>query len=347
MGTHIRGILTVVPANIRTTEDLAGLYGPSEAERTAKLTGVNEVHVVSPDETAADLAEEAGSRLLAKTNVSPGDVDGVIFATQTPDFLMPASACILQDRLRLSKQSLAFDVNLGCSAYAYGLAIASGMISAGLAKRILLLVGDALSLLVHRDDKSSRCLFGDAVTATMLEQDSDGHDLLGTDLGTDGSGWANLIIPIGQGRYRSLDEFAANPPEHLRDVPHPECFCMDGAEVFTFTLREVPGIIERTLQSAGRDVDSVDYFFFHQANKFIQDHLARKIGLPSEKCPVSIDRYGNTSGASPAVTACHAVAGVNRDRELLAMFVGFGVGYSWGGALVRLRPDTVFPIETV
>ncbi len=133
--------------------------------------------------------------------------------------------------------------------------------------------------------------------------------------------------------------------EHLRNLAHPHHVHMNGTEIFTFTLREVPGIIDRTLLNAARRADDVDYFFLHQANKFILNHLVKKIKLPSEKCPFSIGSYGNTNGASPAVTACHAVADVNRDRELLAMFVGFGVGFSWGGALVRLRPGTVFPIE--
>jgi len=130
-------------------------------------------------------------------------------------------------------------------------------------------------------------------------------------------------------------------------VSLPEFVHMEGAEIFAFTLREVPGIVARTLQRAGRGADGVDYFFFHQANKFIQDHLVRKLGLAAEKCPASIDRFGNTSGASPAVTACHAVAAINRGRELAAMFVGFGIGYSWGGVLVRLRRGTVLPLEEV
>jgi 3-oxoacyl-[acyl-carrier-protein] synthase-3 len=164
-------------------------------------------------------------------------------------------------------------------------------------------------------------------------------------LGSDGGGWANLIVPVGNARYPSVAEFAAGAPECLRKIAHPEFMHMEGAEVFTFTLREVPGIVNRTLERAGRKRDEVDYFFLHQASKFVLDHLIRKMKLPPERCPLSLGEYGNTWGASPAVTACHAATDANRDRELLAMFVGFGVGYSWGGALVRLRQGTLFPIE--
>ena len=137
----------------------------------------------------------------------------------------------------------------------------------------------------------------------------------------------------------------ASAPESLRKLAYPENVAMNGAEIFTFTLREVPGIVRRTLAAAKIEGDAVDYYFFHQANKFILDHLIRKMRLPAEKCPLSIDRFGNTSGPSPVVTACCAAAEKNRDRELRGMFVGFGVGYSWGGALVRLRQGVLFPIE--
>jgi len=344
MGARIRGLLTLVPANIRDTDGLAAQFGRKEAARISATTGVRRVHSVAPGQTAADLGEQAAARLLSKLGISPRDVQGIVFVTQTPDFLLPATACILQDRLGLPKQSLAFDVNLGCSAYPYGLAIASGLLAIGLAERILLLVAETASLRVHPEDKASAPLFGDAAAATVLEKHPT-DDLLGIDLGTDGAGWQNLLIPVGQCRYRTLSQFAASPPEKLRHVAYPENICMNGAEIFTFTLREVPGIVQRTLASAKVTGDAVDYYFFHQANKFILDHLLRKMRLPAEKCPLSIEHFGNTSGASPALTACYAASERNRDRDLTTMFVGFGVGYSWGGALTRLRAGTLFPIE--
>ncbi|MCE5267206.1 MAG: ketoacyl-ACP synthase III [Planctomycetaceae bacterium] len=343
MGTRVRGILTVVPRTLRTIDDLGRQFGPIEAERTAEVTGIRQMRAVAPGQTTTDLATEAGSRLLAHLGIAPETLDGIVFVTQTPDYFLPASACILHDRLKASKQCLAFDVNQGCSAYPYGLAVAAGLTAAGFCRRVLLLVGD-VPVRIHPADQSTSSLFGAAVAATVLESDAE-NDLLGIDLGSDGAGWANLIVPVGNARYPSTAEFAARAPEALRRVAHPEHLNMEGAEIFTFTLREAPGIIERTLQRAGRTRDEVDYFFLHQASKFLLDHLIRKVKLPRERCPMSLGEYGNTWGASPAVTACHTATEANRDRELTAMFVGFGVGYSWGGALVRLRPGTLFAVE--
>ena len=347
MGTRIRGILTTVPPDRRSVEDLAGRFGAAEAERTAQVTGVREARVIGAGATAADLAQGAASKLLARLGLPARDVDGVILVTQTPDFVFPATACVLQDRLGLPKRSLAFDVNLGCSAYPYGLAIAQGLIASRLSRCLLLLVADTISLAADPNHLGTVALFGDAAVATLLEHDADDDDLMAFDLGTDGAGWTNLILPVGQRRWRTVEAFRAAGPEKLRSLDRPDCLHMDGAQIFAFTLREVPGIVSRTLAAASRTAESVDYFFFHQANQFILDHLVRKIGLAPGKCPLSIGVYGNSSGASPAVTACHAVAAENQNRELSAMFIGFGVGYSWGGALVRLRPGTLYPVETV
>ena len=346
MGTHIRGILTVVPSVVRTLDDLAARFGRADVQRNAEITGVRQVHLHAAGQTTGDLAGEAGNRLMTRLGVAAttrATIDAIVFVTQSPDYIIPATACILQDRLKLPKQCLAFDVNQGCSGYPYGLAIVSGLLAGGFCRRALLLVGDIPNR-VHPDDKGTTPLFGAAVTATLLESDSD-NDLLGVDLGTDGAGWANLIVPVGQSRYPTVDDFASNRPKCLEKVVNPQCVYMDGAQIFTFTLREVPGVIQRTLQNAGRQLGEVDYFLLHQANQFILNHLIKKMKLPAEKCPLSIGEYGNTSSASPAVTACHALVDANRDRELSVMFVGFGVGYSWGGALVRLRPGTVLGVE--
>ena len=187
MGVRIRGILSVVPRNVRTAADLAARFGEEETGRIVATTGIREVRLASPGTTAADLAEEALA-LLNKLNVEPRGVQGLIFISQTPDYILPATACILQHRLGLGRNSLAFDVNLGCSAYPYGLAVVAALLRSGLAKRVLLLTADVLSSITHPDDKSTIPLFGDAAAATLLEIDDGTDDILGVDLGTDGSG---------------------------------------------------------------------------------------------------------------------------------------------------------------
>ncbi|MHC4201381.1 MAG: 3-oxoacyl-ACP synthase III family protein [Planctomycetota bacterium] len=347
MGTTIRGIQAVVPSRRLGLEDVSARFGSEAADRIAKMTGIRERHVVSEGQTASDLAVEAARRLFEKAEVRPGDIDGVVFVTQTPDFIMPATSCMLQDRLGLPQHALAFDVNQGCSAYPYGLAVCHGLIAGEVASRVLLLVADTLSVNLSDKDKGTYPLFGDSATATVLERVGGPGDLLAFELGTDGSGWANIIVPVGQCRYPTVGEFRAHAPEELRKVPDPESISMDGNEVFAFTLRVVPEMVRTTLEKAQKTVDDTDYFFFHQANLFIINHLLKKTGLPAEKCPVSIDRYGNTSGPSPAVTACDALPRSGRRGELTVMFVGFGIGHSWASALVKLRAETVFQIEEV
>ena len=339
MGVRICGIGAVVPKTVR---DVESDEGPN------KMTGVKTVRVAAEGQTAVDLAEEAGRRVLKRLGVEPSDVDGLVFVSQTPDYQLPASACVLQYRLGLPKQALAFDVGLGCSAYPYALAVANGLIVSGVARRILVLVGDVLTPLAHADDPGVSGLFGDAATATLLEWSDERNDLLAFDLGSDGAGESLLIVPVGQARYPTEEDFCQSSPQALRDAsPHPRHLNMAGAEIFSFTLREVPGVVTRVLERAERTKDEVDYFLFHQANQFILNHLIRKMKLPKEKCPVSIAEFGNTSGTSPALTACHRLFEINAERELSALVVGFGVGFSWGGVLVTLGTNVIGPVEEV
>ncbi len=341
MGIRIAGMNAIVPHTVRrAASDSSSGGGPEN------VTGVRTVRVAVEGQTSTDLAGVAATRLLAHLKLGPADLDGLVFVSQTPDYILPASACVLQRRLGLSKGVFAFDVGLGCSAYPYGLAIASSLITARMGNRVLLLVGDVSSLLAHADDRGVSHLFGDSATATILEWHEDRNDIVALDLGTDGAGEEYLMVPVGLARYRTLEAFRKRAPESLaQSVKHPHHLHMSGAEIFSFTLREVPGIASRVLQRAGLAISDVDYFLFHQANQFIINHLIRKMKLAADRCPTSIAEFGNTSGASPVVTACQCLADINRERELTAMIIAFGVGFSWGGALVNLAKGSVFPIE--
>ena len=339
MGVRISGIGAVVPKKVREIEP---------GDNANKMTGVKTIRVAAQGQTAVDLAESAGRGLLTRLGIEPSDVGGVVFVSQTPDYVLPASACVLQHRLGLPKNALAFDVGLGCSAYPYGLAVANGLLVSQMAKRMLVLVSDVLTPLAHSEDPGVTGLFGDAASATLLEWDEDANDLLAFDLGSDGAGELLLIVPVGQSRYPTEKEFADRAPNALKESsPHPRHLNMAGAEIFSFTLREVPGVVTRVLERAGREKEDVDYFLFHQANQFIINHLIRKMKLPKEKCPVSIAEFGNTSGTSPALTACHCLSEINSERELCGLIVGFGVGFSWGGAFVSLRRNTLGSVEEV
>lgn len=221
---------------------------------------------------------------------------------------------------------IAFDVNLGCSAYPYGLWLAMMMVSNGAARRALLAVGDTSSRVVDPADRATALLFGDAGTVTAIEASADPGSAAFV-LGSDGRGAENLIIP--QGAFRSADHHSSNDPQKL---------FMDGGEIFTFTLQSVPPLVADTLALAGTSIDDYDAFLFHQANAFMIRHLAKKSKLPPDKVPMNIDRYGNTSSATIPLLIADDLAPILRQRELhLAMF-GFGVGYSWASASLRAGP---------
>jgi 3-oxoacyl-[acyl-carrier-protein] synthase-3 len=343
-GVSLRALLAVVPASFRAIEELFARFGEAETRRAMRLTGVRSCPIAPPNVTAADLAFEAGRRLLLRAEVAAADVDGVILVTQTPDFLAPASACALQRRLGLPTRAAAFDVNLGCSGFPYGLLIARGLIATHVARRILVLAADTMSRMVDPDELGSAMAFGDAAAAALVEQ-SDSNDFFAADVGTSGQGYRRMIVAAGQHRFRTAAEFAARRPPELAAIVRPEWMHIEGAPVFSFAMEQLPGAIERILEQAGMSRPAVDYFFLSQGNRFIHEHLVDRMKLPLARCPVSVDRYGNTSTASTALTACDAAAAVNAARDLTACFLGYGTGLSWAGTLVRLRRGTLKPIE--
>lgn len=330
-GARIVGVVSCVPSQKIGNDYFVEKFGKGPTDDIVKMIGVNQRRWVDENTTTSDLCKIAGHRLLAGLGWDPETVDALIFVSQTPDFRLPASACVLQDGLCLSTSCIAFDVNLGCSAYPYALWLGMMMIQSGAAKRVLLAVGETSSKLVNPDDRSTAMLFGDAGTVTALEASSvDDHAYFV--LGTDGRGAQNLIVPVGGSRAFSAQ---GNTPLALKD---PLFLYMDGGEIFNFTLRTVPPLLKRTMEFAGRAVDSYDAFLFHQANLFMLKHLVKKMKLPDERVPINIDNFGNTSSASvPLLMTTLMKQRLAEQRLELAMF-GFGVGYSWSSASISVGP---------
>lgn len=322
---RIAGVVACVPSGvIDNTAEIGRVEG---VEQVIKMTGVRQRHVVSEGVTTSDLCARAAESLLSRVQVAPGEIDAVIFATQTPDFRLPATSCWLQDRLGLSVGVAAFDVNLGCSAYPYALWLAAMMIETHSAARVLVLVGDTISRTVDPADRSTALLFGDCGTATLVEvsEDSSRMDFV---LGTDGSGWRNLIIPTGGFRSPLADARNKNSPDKL---------FMEGGEIFSFTLRAVPRLVQQTLEAAEATQEDLDVFLFHQANAFMINHLAKKAKLDPSKVPINIDRFGNTSSATiPLLIATDLSASVQTEDGSRAAMFGFGVGYSWASCAAQL-----------
>jgi 3-oxoacyl-[acyl-carrier-protein] synthase III len=301
------------------------------------MTGVETRYWVDDSTTTGDLCFEATRTLLDRIGWGAASVDALIFVSQTPDQRLPPTSCTLQARLGLSTHCQAFDVSLGCSGYVYGLWLSAALINAGCG-RILLLAGDTTSQMLNGQDRGTALLFGDAGTATALER-KDGAPPLHFALGTDGRGAQNLIVRGGGFRERSFSD------DTLYQAGASYLF-MDGSEVFTFTLRAVPKLVREVLAAAGRGVDEIDAFLLHQANRFMLTHLQKKIGIPLDRLPINIDRYGNTSSASIPLLLTTNLASRIVSERLRLMLVGFGVGYSWGAAHLDAEPlgcaETIF-----
>jgi 3-oxoacyl-[acyl-carrier-protein] synthase-3 len=334
MKAFIAGIQPALPDTVLDNEQLASEYQGWTAEKIYAKTGIKTRRIAAEGECASDLAFRAAEELIAHQQLDRSSVDFLLYCTQTPDYILPTTACVLQHRLGLPVSCGALDFNLGCSGYVYGLGLAKALIDSGQARTILFLTADTYSRLLNAGDKSVRTLFGDGAAATLVvarEQET----LIGPFIyGTDGSGAQNLIVQAGGMRQRVVHE-----PELVSDesgnVRTANDLYMNGAEIFNFTLRAVPEAVERLLARAGVAQESVDLFIFHQANRFMLDHLRRKLRIPPEKFVMAMEDVGNTVSSTIPIALHHAQTQGQLTPGALVMLVGFGVGYSWGATLIR------------
>ncbi|MDC0935318.1 ketoacyl-ACP synthase III [Pirellulales bacterium] len=334
---RIAGLASAVPEQTVAWEDNASRFGLEAARSISSSTGVKRRHVVAGEMCTSDLCKVAADRLMADLRWDPEQIDLLIFVSQTPDHVLPATSCLLQSRLGLSDQCAAFDVNLGCSGFVYGLCVASQMISTGGMRRALLLAGDTITRLASPDDRSTSPLFGDAGSATALEF-CPGASPMSFTLGTDGSGGGHLMVPAGGFRQARTVETSQRQKRADGNLRCDEDLYMNGPEIFAFTLREVPTLIRQGLKTANWTLDDVDGIVMHQANAFILRHVAKRLKLPAEKVVMSLEPFGNTSSASIPLAISHALAdrvGATEQRLLLA---GFGVGFSWASAAIHIGP---------
>ena len=326
-GVRIEGLVAAVPDLIESASDLGRHMGPEQAEKVARATGIDRRRIAPQGLCTSDLALPAAEALLEDLAWPRGEVDLLLFVTQTADYTLPATACLTQERLGLAKSCAAFDLNLGCSGYIYGLWTAASLMRASRARRALLLAGDTTSQLIPADDGNVRPLFGDAVVATALSRSDDDDDVMAFSLGTDGAGGPYLSVGYGGFRDPASDPTMPPPP-----ADGSRRLFMDGPQVFAFTLREVPGNIAQALALAGWSIEEVDAFVLHQANEMMLRHLARKIGIAEDQLALALDGYGNTSSASVPLTlvAADGLAARLENERLKLLLSGFGVGWSWG-----------------
>ena len=339
----IKGIVSCFPQTRVENSSLYATFGETEIDKMSKMTGIQSRPVVDDETCTSDLCYCAAKKLLASLEISPTSIDALIFVSQTPDYILPPTSHVLHERLGLATDAAVFDVNLGCSGYTYGLWLASSLLQ-GQIDRVLLLVGDTCSKFTSDQDRSTFPLFGDAAAATIVENDSNSGSAHFV-LGSDGGGANNLIIKAGgfrdPRRGAALQRIEGADGNLRKDD---ELF-MNGQEVFTFTLNTVSPLIDALLEYTNSQIENVDYFVFHQANEFMLKHLAKKAGIPEEKMPLTMANFGNTSSASIPLTICQKLKEkFSNQTPKLAMF-GFGVGLSWGAAMIESPIAVIDSIE--
>lgn len=328
---YIKDIAYYLPEKIVTNEDIVCDFPEWNVDKIAAKIGVNQRHVAAVGETALDMAVKAAEHLFATGEVSKDKIDYLLFCTQSPDYILPTSACIIQNRLGLRKDIGALDFNLGCSGYIYGLSLAKGLICGDIARNVLLLTGETYSKFLHPKDKGNRTIFGDAASATVIST-SGIFEIGKFSLGTDGSGAENLILRSGGMRC----------PEKQNDLNFDEngnpfssdYLYMNGGEIFTFTLDNVPPLVEETLQRNAISKDDVDLFVFHQANKYMLNFLRKKIKIFPERFYYSLGEYGNTVSNTIPIALRNAIDDGTIVGKMNILIAGFGVGYSWGGVML-------------
>ena len=329
----IKGIAAAVPERKEYNKDFPKL-SEDQLQQYIKTVGVIERRCAVHDGSlcTSDLCCKSAEKLLDELAWDRGEVDLLVFVSHTQDYKLPSTACILQNRLGLSKETMAFDVPLGCSGFVYGLGIVGGIMSQGFIKKALLLVGNTQSVYASPEDKSISLLFGDAGSAVALEYDPSAEDSMKLHYQTDGSGYEVLIVPDGGCRH-PFNEHSAEMEEFEEGIRRTRLHeKMDGGAVFTFAFFNVPKSLNALMKRYGIDIGTVDYLLLHQANKFLCDGIRKKLKFPEERTPSNIDRFGNTSGASVPLLMVTELQEQLRNQKLTHLATGFGVGLSLGSA---------------
>ncbi len=317
------------PERVETNEQLQAEFPHWDLPLIEQKTGIRARHIAAPNESASDLAVAASQKLFQDYDVDPQSIDFVLLCTQTPDYPLPTTACLIQDRLGLPESCGALDFNLGCSGFVYGMAVAEGLIQSGAARNVLLLTAETYSKYIDSDDRSLRTIFGDAAAATLVRA-SEQPSLSGFRFGTDGSGADTLMVAEGGAKETSPQVLK---PRHRKRWK--SRLYMDGPSLLSFTVVAVPKLIKEVLQAAQLDASDVTYYLLHQATRKMLEQLQASLGVDDQKLPIRLEDYGNTVSSTIPIlinelrTENRIPVGSNH------LLIGFGVGWSWAGCAWR------------
>lgn len=337
----ISAISSAVPKKIIKTDDYKSFFTEAEVNRFKYMTGIEQHRVTNEYQTASDLGFVAAEKIIAEKKINRDEIGALAFVAHSTDYLRPATACVLHKRLNLSKNCAAFDINLGCSAVVYGVQTLASMMSCSNIDKALLIVGETLTKMIHPKDKSAVMLFGDGGGALLLEKSKTKNVISGL-LKSDGNGYKAIIAPAGgfRNRYTETKSFIWKDGNE-RSLYNTN---MNGTDVFSFTITDVPETVKEFFELSNSSVADYDCFAFHQANKFIHKQLSKKLKIPFDKMPLSINRYGNTSAPAILIALCDEFGISNESKIIKTLFCGFGVGLSWGVLQAEIDIKDIYPV---
>lgn len=339
---RVVGVACAVPKNKVLTESFKSLFGEEEVEKFMEMTGVRSSHRTTEYQTTSDLGYYAAKRLLEHKHVNPEDIGALIFSSHSPDYRRPSTAFVLQYRLGVPKEAVCYDISLGCSSLVVGMQTIASIMNTSDIKKALLFVGDTAGKSVYPEDRSSAMLFGEAGAVMLLEKTENENDCIKALIRSDGSGFRYMIIPGGG--YRNLH---ASEEVVMCEDGNPRTLMnsfIQGTSVFTFTIFDVPRLIKDFWAQTGTTPDDYDCFAFHQANLYILKQIAKKTKMDFEKLPITLDRYGNTSGASAIVSLCDKYGNANENQNIKVLTCGFGIGISLGTVSFEIETKDILPI---
>ncbi|MCX6158485.1 MAG: ketoacyl-ACP synthase III [Ignavibacteriae bacterium] len=333
MKVSISGISYYLPLNVLSNEEINDNFPEWSVEKIAEKTGITNRHISGTSEFSSDMAVQSSLKLFEEYNINPIDIDYLILCTQSPDYFLPTTACLLQNRLGLRTSAGAIDFNLGCSGFVYGLSLAKGLILTEDVKNVLLITSETYSKFINHKDKSVKTIFGDASASTLITCEGS-NDIKQFIFGTDGRGANNLIVKNGGMRYmKNTDEEgvvdANGNPKFNNNL------YMNGAEIFSFTLKTVPKLVKDLLIKNDLMIEDIDLFIFHQANKFMLETLRKKLNIPENKFFYFLEDVGNTVSSTIPIAMKEAFKNNIIKENSKVMIIGFGVGYSWAGNIIQ------------
>jgi 3-oxoacyl-[acyl-carrier-protein] synthase-3 len=336
MPAYLKAISFCTPEKELNNKELNELFPEWSVDKIAKKTGIEKRYISSKDQLSSDLGIQAAEKLFQEHSIDRSSIDFLLFCTQSPDYFLPTTACIVQNRLGLKHTTGALDFNLGCSGYVYGLSLAKGLIAGGIAKNVLLITAETYTKFINQNDKSNRTIFGDAATASLITAERGIAEIKDFVLGTDGSGAGNLIVKNGALRHPEKDKQTTEIVDEFGNISGSDFLYMNGSEIFNFTIDRIPILCDDVLQKNNLNDDQIGWYVFHQANRYVLNFLRKKIGIPESRFFINVEKYANTVSSTIPI-ALYDLFCQYKEFKGNIMIAGFGVGYSWGGCILSIN----------